>query len=184
MQAVVLGNMVQAVVVASVTALLICYLLLLPWSRKALFAAVPLGAISATLGLPAYSGSQVSYYLGAALGRSIFLLLFLLLAYRSARNKLAFKIEVPDAELAKYYDTYLANPAARRALAYGVASLIMPLLIPFALAFGVRGLKRAQPDAWPPAGKRSAAIRGLVFTGLSVVIWSVVIMDLTSKNHG
>ena len=186
-QAIAQGNLGQAIAAVAVTAVMVCYFLMLPWSRQLIFAVVPFAAFTAVLQHPqnlAGDARPSAYYLGTIIGRTGILLLFLLLAYRSTRNKLAFKLEVSDAELAKYYDTYVANPAARRACVYGAASIVVPLLIPFALAFGVRGLRRGDPNAWPPTGQRGAALWGLVFTGLSVVIWSVVAVDLGFRNGG
>jgi hypothetical protein len=180
------GNPLLASATACVAVISACYFLLQPWTRNAMFVVLALPVLGSFVDPTPLAGDiayQAGYNTGAVLGRAAFLLLFLVAAYRSPRNKLAFKLDVPDAELAKYYDTYLANPAARRALAYGVASLIVPLLIPVALVFGVRAFRRADPNAWPPTGKRRPAITGLVCAGLSVVLWSFVILDVVAKNR-
>jgi hypothetical protein len=175
------ADYVQAGVTAAIGAVLGCYFAMQPWARKAIFAIVPLGAFSALLGLPALAtANQEAYYVGAAVGRGGMLLAFLIAAYNSTRNKLAFEIDVSDEELAKYYDKYLANPAAQRALAYGVLSLLIPLFIPVALVAAVRSLRKIDAKAWPPVTGRSTTIVGLVAAGASVLIWTAVVIGLLS----
>jgi uncharacterized MnhB-related membrane protein len=169
------AKVAQALCAAAVAGLLISYFLMLPFSRMALFAAIPLSIVQNVLGSPAQDPNQVARAAGAATGSGLIFALFALAAYNSTRNRLAFKIEVSDRELAKYYDKYVSNPAALRALAYGILSLPLPLLVPVAVAFGVRALRRFKPDAWPPVRHRGSAIAGLVFAGLSLVLWSLVL---------
>ena len=166
-----LGSPFQALSAASAAAILVAYFFMQPWARKAIFATVPLGVISVALGAHAQDANGTAYATGAAIGRSLILVLFLIAADRSTRNKLAFKLEVSELELSRYYDTYVSNPQAKRALAYGALSVFIPLLIPVAVLFGVRGLRRANSDAWPPAGHGRTAIIGLACSGLSAVLW-------------
>jgi hypothetical protein len=176
LQALMRGYRLQALVTATLAVILLCYFLMLPWARKAIFAVIPLGAFTAILELPVYDGNQIAYYLGAGLGRTLFLLLFLSAAYRSTRNKLAFKIEVSNLELSRYYNNYLANAAGQRALAYGLMSLLIPLLIPVAIVLGLRSLRRIDSGAWPPVTSRGSTILGLASAGLSTAIWLTVIV--------
>ena len=98
-------------------------------------------------------------------------LLLCLAAWFSARNKLAFKIEVSDLEIQRLYDQYVSNPSAMRALAYGVLSLIVPLIAPLSLGFGIYAMSKEQRSAWPPVGGRRAALIGIVVSGFSLVVW-------------
>lgn len=178
------GDLVLAFATLVVAAIFVCYLLMLPWSRKAVFLAIPFGSISAIVGAPnlaTASAYELGEYTGRIIGRTLILMLFAFAAYNSTRNKLAFKIEVTDAELARYYQKYLANPAAKRALAYGLASLLVPLLVPVAVVAGVRSLRKMDAKAWPPVTGRGMTLFGLVAAGLSVLLWTILAIDLISK---
>lgn len=176
------GNLWAALFSAAAAALSISYLMLLPWSRVAIFGLIPVSIALAIVEAPAV-GSQTAAYAagysaGAGVGRGLVMLLFLLAAYRSARNKLAFKLDVSDAELARYHDRYLSNSHASRAFAYGLLSLPIPLLIPIAWFFGIAGYRKVNPNAWPPVGRRGLAIAGLACAGVSTLLWSVVLVSL------
>jgi hypothetical protein len=106
----------------------------------------------------------------------LFSALVLLAIYRSPRNKLAFRIEASDRELQNLHDRY-ANATASRAFAYGLLSLLVPLLAPFSLAMGLKALAKADQEAWPPVGGRARAKWGLGFSIVSLLVWlGVVIM--------
>jgi hypothetical protein len=175
------GHVARALVDAAMAVPLVGYLMLQPWSRNALFAILPLSAIDTVLASHEQAEQQLAYVAGVTTASTLVLGLFLLAARRSPRNKLAFKIEVSDAELARYYDTYVSNPHASRALAYGVLSLLVPLLIPVALVFGILAYRKVDPDAWPPVGRRGSAIVGLVCTGASSLFWTLVVVNLVTR---
>jgi hypothetical protein len=139
------------------------YFMLQRWSRKALFVLAPLTLVGAV-------GEQPAQLAGAGLGALIWTLFFFA-ALTSPRNKLAFKIDVDDAEVQRLYDQYVSNPNAMRALVYGVLSLFLPVLAPVALAFGIQSMRRVKPNAWPPIGGRRAAVTGVVVSVVALVFW-------------
>lgn len=174
-QAATSGNVYGALSAAAITALFGSYFMLVPWSRIALFALVPLSTLSAWLLIEGGDANERARAAGQALGRSLFSLLFLIAAYRSTRNKLAFQIEPSEQEMSKYYERFLSNYSARRSLAYGVLSVFIPLLVPVALVFGMQGLKQARSGAWPRMRGRRVAMIGLGLSGVSILVWATVL---------
>lgn len=153
-------------------ALFASYFMLQRWSRKALFALPPL----AVVGVAEQPAQLVAAGLGALLWA-----LFFVAAFTSARNKLAFKIDVSDADIHKLYNQFISNPNATRALAYGVVSLFLPVFAPVALVFGIQSIRRVKPNAWPPVGGRRPAVTGIVLSVLALLLWgSVLIAWLTN----
>ena len=96
----------------------------------------------------------------------------------STRNKLAFRVEVSARELERYYDKYLSNPMAGRALAYSFLFLLIPLMNVFSLAFGVRAFRKASEDAWPPVGGKTRAIVGVAISARGLLAWAVYFIRL------
>lgn len=95
--------------------------------------------------------------------------------YHNPRNKLAFRIPVDDYELLEVYDRYRSNPFALRAAVYGVVALCVPFASAITLFMGVRGLLRADLNAWPPRGGRLPAQIGIAVSVLGLVIWGFVL---------
>jgi hypothetical protein len=156
-----------------------------PWSRKGLFVLIPFMLLNAVwTPIPDDLDPRLVRrdVLVLIVGTSVLIYaLFVSAAYRSTRNRLAFKIEVTDRELERYYDRYVSNPSAGRALVYGALSIPMPLLAPVALVLGVLAWRRAAPRAWPPARGRDLAIVGMVCAGLSVLVWTSVAIVITTR---
>lgn len=154
------------------------YFMLKPWSRKALFALFPLYAINTWSNIQAQGGSVTEELAAvAASGGAMLFVLFVGAAYADPRNRLAFKLDVPDEALARYYVARLSNPSARRALAYGLMSIPIFLCAPFALVFGVLAWRRADSKAWPPRGGRGMAVAGMLL-GLAGVVEAIAIINL------
>jgi hypothetical protein len=47
--------------------------------------------------------------------------------------------------------------------------------------FGVRGLQRYAPNAWPPVRRRGAAIAGLVLAVMATALWTTILVGALSK---
>lgn len=110
------------------------------------------------------------------------------LAMRSGRTKLFFKLELSEEELASALRAHQDNQPAQLASVLGVVALAAIvvrkahwlgdrgwMLIPvtlglgtLAVVLGVAGLRRVNPDATPPVGRRAAAIAGCVAGALAV----------------
>lgn len=149
----------------------VSYFLLKPWSRAALFVGPLLWTVAETVMM---DGDLNSYNLGRSTGSMILPLLFIAGAFSSARNKLAFKIDITERQLEKLYKTYVDNQTARYSLLLGVLSLLIPPLAILSLIMAIVGLRRVDPNAWPPIGGRGNAIAGLVFSCLSLLFYASI----------
>jgi hypothetical protein len=181
--AVATGQWLALIVSAVAGVVFIAYFALQPWSRKALFGLIPLYLANSLADLDQQAAQNAELkpvLIGSVVGGMLVFTLFVIAAYRSPRNRLAFRLEVSDAEVARYYDSYLSNPSAKRALVYGLASLVIFPLIPVALVFGVLGWRRADPKAWPPRSGRGAVIAGLACAAVGALGWAAVIALIAS----
>jgi hypothetical protein len=96
-------------------------------------------------------------------------------AYFDTRNKLFFKIDVPEAKLLKLWDRMRNNVIASTGLALGVLGLLVPGAGIFGLVCSLIGLSRVNPKAEPPIGKRGHAIAGIVLSVIGTLLWGGLI---------
>jgi hypothetical protein len=169
-----LASMVQlspaAVVFAAIAAIKICFFLGLPFARRAILA-VPSATMFGILLVMMMEGKPMTGpVVGVLLGTSIFPTLILLAITHSTRNKLFFKVEVPEAELKKLWSTYHDNPLARTSALVGVIGLVVPLIPLVAMALGGIALRRVNPHSMPPVGRQKTAIAGVVLGVLGVTM--------------
>lgn len=87
------------------------------------------------------------------------------------RTRLFFKLEVSRGTLQRAWDLLHNNTIARQAAIAGVAGLVFPPFAPVALIMGVIGLRRVDPNAWPPIGKKAHAIGGIALGALATLGW-------------
>ena len=127
------------------------------------------------------SMSQASA-LATAFGGAFIGLVISIAAFRSPRNKLAFRIPVDDRDLQRIYDRYLSNPLAVRAAVYSAVFLLVPLASVFTLALSIRAFKKADPGAWPPRRGRFPAQLGIVISSLGVLAWATIVLRLIFKS--
>lgn len=92
--------------------------------------------------------------------------------HASTRVRLFFRQEVDLERLERLWDARENNPLARHALVCGLAGLVLPVAAPLAMLLGWAGLRRVDPEATPPIGKRRQALSGLVLGGLDLVGWT------------
>lgn len=103
---------------------------------------------------------------------------------RDTRNRLFFRLDVPERELQRLWNLRVNNAFAQNALTTGLSSLILPLLAPLAVVFGIIGLMRVDPEARPPIGRRGQAIMGIVLAIVAVGLWALFILPWFQATYG
>ncbi len=147
------------------------YLALQRWARLGLYTLAITGLVQGAIELSSNRPGSTGPLRGAgALVGAMISALFVTAAWNSTRSKLAFRIEVSEVEIEKLHAS-TSNGLARRALAYGILSLFVPLLGVFSAIAGWTALRRLQPDAWPPVGGKPQATWGLWISVFSTLMW-------------
>jgi hypothetical protein len=163
-------------------ALAIAYFLLLPWARRALFVTLLLGPIH-SLSTPAQAIQGLSADAALALqnavlvGSTVIGALLLWLAYRSPRNKLAFRIEISEHELREVHRR-LGSASAVRALVYGLLSLGIPFIGIVGLVFALSTLRKLDRSTAPVGNRRRFAMFGLALSILGTLFWLITLTML------
>lgn len=137
------------------------------WSRPAIMACVLL-----------YGLAQALMIGPAAVAAIIFPLVIVGSALASVRTKLFFQMEVPRESLRKAWSVLNDNVVARNAVTLGVAGLAMGFFAPFAVVLGIVGLRRVDPTAHPPIGRRGQAIAAIVLGALGTLGWGAFAVAL------
>ena len=119
-----------------------------------------------------------------AIGRGIIPLIFAIGIYRDTRNQLFFKVEVSREALQKSWHLYANNSAARTGILLSSAGLLIPVFAPFGLVSSIIGLRRVDPHAHPPIGRKGQAIAGIVLGALSILGWGgLLLASLLKSRH-
>lgn len=160
----------------------VAFFLGMRWARMGLLA-VPLLAMLFTaqsLGAPA-----LLFFIPLMVAVNVF---------RDTRSRLFFRLEVPERELHRLWDLRVNNPLARHALSLSVGSLFLPVFTPLfsffgvwsvltvvfvgmamlALVLGAVALRRVDPEARPPIGRRWEALGAVGLALASLTIWGVL----------
>ncbi|NVI99420.1 hypothetical protein HV824_14995 [Myxococcus sp. AM009] len=147
------------------------------WARLGLLA-VPLLAMLLTA--PSMGAPALVFFVPLMVAVNIF---------RDTRSRLFFRLDVPERELRRLWDLRVNNPLARHALSLSVGSLLLHVLTPLlsfigvgfvlsficmamatlALVLGAVALRRVDPEARPPIGRRWEALgaMGLALASLT-----------------
>ncbi|NMO20318.1 DUF4190 domain-containing protein [Pyxidicoccus fallax] len=141
------------------------------WARYALLL-VPFALVF--LALPALGVPQ-GFAQVAAL---IFPLLGALQLFLDPRNQLFFRLDISQRALHRLWDLKENNPLARHAVTLGVGAFMLPLFAPIAIVCGCIALRRVDPQARPPIGRRGSAVSGIVLGVLALVFWAYALMYL------
>jgi hypothetical protein len=104
--------------------------------------------------------------------------------YLDPRNRLFFRIDVPSNMLRRLWDLHANNPLARHALTLGISSVFMPVLAPLAVLFGLIALRRVDPNARPPIGRKGQALTGIVLGVGAVLLWGFFVLPLLLPGFG
>jgi hypothetical protein len=103
-------------------------------------------------------------------------------SYFDTRNRLFFKRPVSPARLQRLWHVRENNPRARDAMNLGLASFFFPLFAPLAIVFGVVALRRVDPHAMPPIGRKGQAIIGIVLGVGLLALWSVLLWRFFARD--
>jgi hypothetical protein len=148
-------------------AVCVCFFLGMRWARYGL------------LLLPVALAIQAAPEIGFPMvGVFIFPFLFALQIFLDPRSKLFFRVQVPERALRRLWDLRVNNPLARHAVSMGVLGYFMPLFAPAAVICGVIALRRVDPNARPPIGRRASSIFGIVLGMGAMAMWALVVVRL------
>jgi hypothetical protein len=119
-----------------------------------------------------------------AVGRGIWPVIITLVMYNNTRNKLFFKEEVSREALQKTWHLYSNNTVARAGFMLSFISAVIPPLALISLLCSIIGLRRVNPTATPPVGRKGQAIAGIVISSLLIVVWSLfLVFKLMMRGH-
>jgi len=159
----------SALALGACAGLCVAFFLRMPWARVAL--------ISTSLSLCVVS---VLLKERPAVGPLALTFIFSLIAYRNTRSQLFFRLEVPIPRLQRLWHLRENNPIARNALSFAAGGLIIPLFAPVAITLGVIGLRRVNPQAMPPVGRRADAIAAIGLGVLAIAGWTRALWPMLS----
>jgi hypothetical protein len=144
-----------------------CFWWGLPWARQA-FLFVPV--VSLLIGVATGGASAVV--------RGMVPIGITYSIYNSTRNKLFFKQEVSREALKTAWDLYMNNTMARAGFLLGFMGLLVPGVGLIALLCSVLGLRRVNPDAHPPIGRKGMAIAGIVLGAVGSLGWGAFLVNM------
>ncbi|PTL77113.1 hypothetical protein [Vitiosangium sp. GDMCC 1.1324] len=101
-----------------------------------------------------------------------------LAAFSSTRSQLFFRLEVDPGRLERLWEAHGNNPLASRALLCGLVGLLVPVAAPVAVLLGWAALRRVNPEAHPPVGKKAQALEAMMLGGLSMLGWTYLLVRL------
>ena len=100
-----------------------------------------------------------------------------LVIYNDTRNKLFFREEVSTEALQKAWDLYSNNRVARAGFVLSIFGILLPVFAPMALVCSIIGLRRVNPAAHPPIGRKRQAIAGIVLGSIGI-LWGLVLLGM------
>jgi hypothetical protein len=83
--------------------------------------------------------------------------------FLDTRNQLFFRVPISRSRLRRAWDLYANNTLARTGLSLSASGLVFIGLSAPGLICSIVALRRVDPDAHPPIGRRGQAIAGIVF---------------------
>lgn len=143
------------------------------WARlPMLLTPLTLGLLGTlTSNAPVFALALVVFIIGARL-------------YLDPRGKLFFRVDLSEKELRRLWDREANNPLARHAVTLGLGGLFFPLFALAAIVLGFLALRRVDPQARPPIGRRGYAIWGIVLGVGALLLWGLVILPVVSGRMG
>lgn len=136
------------------------------WSRWAIGVVPILGGVLALA--QDQLGVAVFWFLPLALAATV---------WSDTRNRLFFRLAVPDSELRKYHDKNLDNPMAQWGARLAAVGLVVPFVGLFGAVLGAIGLSRVDPTALPPVGKRFLAVFAIATGFLETLFFAFMFLE-------
>ncbi len=133
------------------------------WARPGV-----VGAIALFLGWHVFTAGAERLFLG------LFFVPVLLALFVNTRNRLFFGLPVTHAALKTDYDRYSNNMIANHALGLSLLGWLVPLLAPSGFMLGLIALRRVNPNAKPPVGKKFTAVAAMVLGVLGTLTSTMV----------
>lgn len=91
--------------------------------------------------------------------------------HQDPRHKLFHRLPLPDAVLRRLWNRHENNPLALVGVQLGVYGVFFPLFAPVALGLGLAALRRVNPEARPPIGRKGQALAAMALGVGSLVLW-------------
>lgn len=91
--------------------------------------------------------------------------------HQDPRHKLFFRLPLPDAVLLRLWNRHENNPLALVGVQLGVYGLFFPLFAPVALGLGLAALRRVNPEARPPIGRKGQALVAMGLGAGALALW-------------
>ncbi|MFL5347551.1 MAG: hypothetical protein ACJ8AT_22420 [Hyalangium sp.] len=163
-----------------------------PWPLALIFSAGTAASIAFFLGWRWAREVLVGTSLGCTQacwvsGSQGFAVLFLFLGaaaivyYFDTRNRLFFQRPVSAARLQRLWHVRENNPRARDAMNLGLAAFFFPLFAPLAVLVGIVALRRVDPHAIPPIGRKGQALSGIALGLGSLVLWGLLLWSYFAR---
>jgi len=149
----------------------VCFWLGKRWARLGLLSILILGALY---------GIVTEGPVG--IGRAIVPIALAISWFRDTRNQLFFKIDVPREKLHKAWNMYSNNTIARSGFIVGILSVLMCPLAVIGLPCSLIGLRRVDPKAHPPVGRKGQAIAGIVLNSIGLIELAVFVAVFAFKS--
>ena len=144
-----------------------CFWRGMPWARTA-FLFVPVGSIIINVMLTG----------PAAIAQGVVPLAIVISIYNDTRNQLFFKQPVSREKLQKAWHLYMNNTMARAGFLLAILGLLVPGVGVIAIICSIIGLRRVDPNAHPPIGRKGQAIAGIILGSLEVLGWGAFVVSL------
>lgn len=94
--------------------------------------------------------------------------------HQDPRHQLFFRLPIADAALLRLWNRHENNPLALVGLQLGLYGVFFPLFAPVALGLGLAALRRVNPEARPPIGRKGQAVLATALGAGALVLWGVL----------
>jgi hypothetical protein len=91
--------------------------------------------------------------------------------HQDPRHKLFHRLPIAERVLLRLWNRHENNPLALVGLQLGLYGVFFPLVAPVALGLGLTALRRVDPEARPPIGRRGQALAATGLGAGSIALW-------------